>query len=175
MSNYRRWRVSGGSYFFTVNLLNRKRALLVDYIDALRDAFRHVRSNHPYHIDAIVVLPDHLHCIWTLPKGDDRFSIRWQLIKAIFSRAVPMMESRSRSRRLRGERGIWQRRFWEHVLRDEQDYAQHVDYIHYNPVKHGLVAKPIDWPHSSLHSYVQRGVLNEDWGTDGAPNDLDLG
>ncbi len=174
MSNYRRWRVSGGSYFFTVNLLNRKQTLLVDQIEALRNAFRIIRSNHPFHIDAIVVLPDHLHCIWTLPKGDDRFSIRWQLIKTTFSRAIPMIELRSKSRRSRRERGIWQRRYWEHVIRDENDYIKHIDYIHFNPVKHGLVARPFDWPYSSLHTFIQRGILNEDWGNDGAPNNLDL-
>lgn len=175
MPDYRRWRVEGGSYFFTVNLLNRKQQLLVDCIEILREAFRTVRTGHPFHIDAIVVLPEHLHCIWTLPAADADFSTRWRLIKGEFSRALPPNgERRSASRVKHHERGIWQRRFWEHVIRDDADFAKHVDYIHFNPVKHGLVPRPIDWPHSSIHEFVWRGIVTEDWGTDGKVVDLDL-
>jgi putative transposase len=174
MPDYRRWRVPGGSYFFTVNLLNRRSSLLVDHIEALREAFRLVRRSHPFHIDAVVVLPEHLHAIWTLPPGDANYSVRWALIKAAFSRSLPATEAVSASRRKRGERGVWQRRFWEHTLRDEDDYALHVDYIHYNPVKHGYAARPIDWPYSSLHDFVKRGILPADWGTAGPVPDLGI-
>ncbi len=174
MSNYRRSRIPGGSYFFTVNLLNRTQSLLVDRIDVLRSALRNVQGAHPFEIDAIVILPDHLHCIWTLPPGDDQYSMRWRRIKTLFSSSIETTDSISDSRKKKGERGIWQRRFWEHTLRDDADYAQHVDYIHYNPVKHGFVAKPIDWQHSSLHQFVKCGILKAGWGTDGITFDPDL-
>jgi putative transposase len=174
MSNYRRRRVAGASYFFTVNLHDRRNALLVEHIDLLRSTFRAVRQSHPFVIDAIVVLPEHLHCIWTLPPEDVDYSTRWRLIKSEFSRALPSIENRSISRLLHKERGIWQRRFWEHAIRDDEDFANHVDYIHFNPVKHGLVPRPIEWPHSSLHSYAKRGVLPAEWGANGIQSDLDL-
>ncbi|MCI5146354.1 MAG: transposase, partial [Candidatus Electrothrix sp. AR3] len=120
---YRRARMPGGTYFFTVNLAERKRTLLVDHIDDLRNAVRKVLTDHPFHIDAMVVLPDHLHAVWTLPEGDADFSIRWALIKAGLSRCIPAEERRSQSRITKGERGIWQRRFWEHLIRDEKDYT----------------------------------------------------
>lgn len=113
---------------------------------------------------AVVVLPDHLHCIWTLPEGDADYSIRWSLIKATFSRSLARGERRSVSRMKRGERGIWQRRFWEHCLRDENYYVRHVDYIHWNPVKHGHVQHVTEWAYSSFHRYVARGVYALDWG-----------
>jgi len=175
MPNYRRWRVDGGCYFFTVNLLNRRQSLLVDHIDLLRVSFRKVRAARPFVIDAIVVLPEHLHCVMTLPVGDANYSVRWSEIKKTFSLGLPAIESRSASRAAKGERGVWQRRFWEHVIRDEQDFNAHVDYVHYNPVKHGLSARPADWPHSSIHTFIRKGVLSPDWGTAGPPNDLDLG
>ncbi len=176
MPDYRRWRVAGGSYFFTVDLLNRRTRLLVDHIDLLRAAFRAVRAAHPLHVDAVVVLPEHLHCVWTLPPRDADFSTRWRLIKSNFSRGLPASdERRSASRVKHRERGIWQRRFWEHVIRDDRDFARHVDYIHFNPVKHGLVKRPIDWPHSSIHDFVRRrGIVSTQWGTDGAVEDMDL-
>ncbi len=164
MPDYRRYRVPGGCYFFTVNLLERRgNTLLTDRIDLLRDAVRRVRSSRPFTIDAWVVLPDHLHAIWTLPPGDDDFSTRWRLIKTFFARALPKTERLSPVRRADGERGIWQRRFWEHALRDDQDYAAHLDYIHFNPVKHGLVASPADWPFSTLRSCAERGLYPLDW------------
>ena len=174
MPNYRRWRVPGGSYFFTVNLHDRSRQLLVTHIDALRCAFREVRAAHPFHLDAIVVLPEHLHAVWTLPADDADYSTRWRQIKAAFSRTLPAVEARSASRRRHHERRLWQRRFYEHLLRDEADYARHVDYIHYNPVKHGYASAPADWPYSSLHAYIRRGVLPPDWGTNGLEFELDL-
>ncbi|MCX5658633.1 MAG: transposase [Planctomycetota bacterium] len=172
MPNYRRWRVPGGTYFFTVTLHDRRRRLLTDHVDDLRDAFRTTRENHPFHIDAIVILPEHLHCVWTLPKGDVDYSMRWNLIKGAFSRSLPRTETPSKSRQRKRERSIWVRRFWEHTIGDEDDFAEHVDYIHYNPVKHGYVKRAIDWPHSSFHDYVKRGILDSAWGTSGVIKDL---
>lgn len=125
--------------FFTVNLADRQSCLLTDHIMLLREAFRHVRARHPFRIEAIVVLPEHLYTIWTLPPDDLDFATRWRLIKTTFSRGLPKDEHISPSRRDKGERSIWQRRYWEHPLRDELDFARHADYIHFNPVKHGHV------------------------------------
>ncbi len=163
MPNYRRNRTPGGTYFFTVNLLERKTQLLVDHIDKLRQAVRIVREKHPFYIDAWVVLPDHMHTIWTLPPGDDRYSDRWRAIKKAFSKAIPKTEYRSQVRVARHERGIWQRRFWEHTIFDEADYVAHMDYIHYNPVKHGWVRSVKDWPYSSFHRLSEAGVYPLDW------------
>jgi len=137
--------------------------MLVDHIDLLRTTLRKVKEDHPFCIDAMVVLPEHLHCVWTLPVGDADYGTRWALIKAGFSRNLPSLEGRSKSREKRGERGIWQRRYWEHMIRDERDFERHVDYVHWNPVKHGWVERVADWPYSSFHGYVQRGVLPSDW------------
>ena len=163
MTNYRRHFVAGGSYFFTVNLADRRLRLLTDHIEALRSAFRYARVRHPFTIDAIVVLPDHLHAIWTLPECDADFPLRRRLIKATFSRNLAREEQISRSRLSSGERGIWQRRYWEHALRDEGDFARHADYIHFNPVKHGHVRRVLDWPHSSFHRMMRRGLYPADW------------
>ena len=155
-------------YFFTVNLLERRGStLLTTRIDLLRDAVRRVRRVHPFAIDAWVVLPDDIHAVWTLPPDDDDFSTRWRLIKTFFARGLPKTERCSRVRRADGERGIWQRRFWEHTIRDDEDYAAHMDYVHFNPVKHGLVASPADWPYSTFRSCVSRGLYAEDWSGDG--------
>ena len=164
MPEYRRWRVPGGTYFFTINLLERRSNLLVRHIDALRDAVRRTRQERPFHIDAWVVLPEHMHCVITLPEGDDDFSNRIKAIKIRFVRAVPATEQRSRTRVARGERGIWQRRFWEHAIRSEADYARHMDYVHYNPVKHGHVTVVRDWPYSTFHRLVKDGLYPVDWG-----------
>jgi len=129
MTNYRRNFVPGGSFFFTVNLAQRESRLLTDYIDLLREAFRYVRARHPFEIAAIVVLPEHLHTVWTLPPNDGDFATRWRLIKTVFSRGLPKCERVSRSRQGKGERGIWQRRYWEHTLFDERDFERHADYI----------------------------------------------
>ncbi|MGB9429352.1 MAG: transposase [Gammaproteobacteria bacterium] len=161
---YRRARIKGGTYFFTVNLADRRATYLTDYIEMLHASIEMVRNRHPFNIDAMVVLPDHLHAIWTLAPNDDDYPRRWMLIKAAFFRGIPIGERRRTSRLLKGERGIWQRRYWEHLIRGEQDYTRHVDYIHYNPVKHGYVLRPADWPHSSIHRYTADGHLSADWG-----------
>ncbi|MBU2964839.1 transposase [Amphritea sp. 2_MG-2023] len=175
MPDYRRMKVQGGTYFFTVNCAERhNQSLLTDHISSLRKIFRNVKHHHPFKIDAIVVLPEHLHCIWTLPPGDMDFKTRWALIKAGFSREIPATEARSLSRMKRGERGIWQRRYWEHLIRDERDLRHHIDYIHWNPVKHGWVSRVCDWPYSSFHRYVKRGVYPENWAWFDN-NDINLG
>ena len=163
MANYRRNFVPGGSYFFTANLENRRTHLLTDHIDALRAAFCSTWSRHPFTIDAIVVLPDHLHAIWTLPTEDADFPLRWRLIKTAFSRSIQSYEAISPSRACKSERGIWQRRYWEHTLRDETDFASHCDYIHFNPVRHGYVAEPWEWPHSSFRRMVRLGIYPQQW------------
>ncbi len=169
MPNYRRFRVPGGTYFFTVNLHDRRSDLLVSEIDTLREAVRTVRSRRPFHIDAWVVLPEHMHCLWTLPHGDTDFSSRWRDIKASFARAQPKVEHRTAARVRRAERGVWQRRFWEHTIRDDEDYARHMDYTHFNPVKHGLTEHVADWPFSSFRRCVAAGLYPADWaGADGS-------
>ena len=163
MTNYRRSNIAGASYFFTVNLADRSSALLIEHIGLLRTAFEYTRTRHPFKTDAIVILPDHLHAIWTLPADDRDFALRWRLIKTVFSRGLAHDEQRSASREGKGERGIWQRRYWEHLIRDEEDFARHVDYIHINPVKHGWAKQVAEWPHSSFHRYVRAGILPVDW------------
>jgi putative transposase len=165
VTSYRRNFVSGASFFFTVNLADRRSRLLIDHVGPLRAAFRDVRARHPFALDAIVVLPDHLHAIWTLSHGDADFATRWRLIKTAFSRSIAPGERRSPSREVKGERGIWQRRYWEHTLRDESDFERHCDYIHFNPVKHGHAGSAQAWPYSSFHRFVKLGVYREDWGT----------
>nr|WP_314628830.1 transposase [uncultured Janthinobacterium sp.] len=152
---YRRAFQPGGSFFFTVVAAHRRPVFAsATAVDLLRDAFRAVRQQRPFDIDAIVILPDHWHCIWTLSDGDADFMTRWRLIKTWFSKHSDL-------------KPIWQQRYWEHVLRDARDLARHVEYIHYNPVKHGLVSKVIDWPYSSFHRYVALGWCAADWGGDG--------
>ena len=163
MPDYRRNRVPGGTYFFTVNLLDRKSSLLVSHIDDLRESVRKVLEKRPFHIDAWVVMPDHMHAVWTLPPDDADYSGRWREIKKAFAKTLPKLEQLSAIRAARGERGIWQRRFWEHTIRDEHDYIAHVDYVHINPVKHGVVEKVLDWPYSSFHRFVRDGIYSADW------------
>lgn len=165
MSNYRRNRVPGATYFFTVNLQDRLSNLLITEIETLRTAIRSTRTRHPFHIDAWVVLPDHMHCLWTLPPNDFDFPIRWQMIKTTFSRSTPRPKTQRPSAQLKRETNIWQRRYWEHTLRDDQDYAAHIDYIHFNPVKHGLAAHPADWPYSTFAKCVALGIYPPDWAT----------
>ncbi|MDH1264617.1 transposase [Pseudomonas sp. GD03944] len=164
MSHYRREWVPGGTYFFTVTLADRRSRLLVDEIALLRKTYVQANKRLPFTTIAICVLPDHLHAIWSLPDGDSDYSQRWALIKSQFSRALPAATSVSPSKSRKREKGIWQRRFWEHCIRDDEDLARHVDYIHYNPVKHGLVTQVRDWPYSSFHRYVERGDVSRDWG-----------
>jgi putative transposase len=173
MPNYIRAYVPGGSYFFTVVLLERHRRLLTEHVDALRTALISVRRQRPFRIDAMVVLPDHLHCIWTLPPDDADYSTRWRLIKASFARTIAPGEPLSDRRQRKGERGVWQRRFWEHALRDQRDFNNHCDYIHYNPVKHGHVERVADWPHSSFQRFVADGVYPPDWSDN--PDSVDTG
>ncbi len=165
MVRYRRNFVSGGTYFFTVTLTDRRSSVLVDQIGALRAAFRVARRERPFAIDAIVILPDHLHAIFTLPTGDADFSGRWRRIKGHFSRHM-ITAGVPTTRHSNGDYALWQRRFWEHTIRDEDDFARHVGYIHFNPVKHGLVSRVHEWPHSSFHLYVRQGLLAVDWAGD---------
>jgi putative transposase len=168
MSEYRRWRVEGGAFFFTLVTYQRQRFLTSDICrGALREAVRAVRRLRPFTVLAIVLLPDHLHTIWELPRGDTDYTTRWRRIKTLVTRAL---EGRiggtaiSASRRRRAEKGIWQRRFYEHTCRDEADVKRLVDYIHANPVKRRLTARVRDWPWSSFHRYVRLGEYAIDWG-----------
>ena len=164
MPDYRRAWHPGGTYFFTVSLLQRRgNDLLTRHIDLLRDTVRMVRERHPFVIHGWVVLPDHMHCVIELPSGDVDFATRWRLIKIGVSKGLPLTEWRSRTRFNRGERGIWQRRYWEHLIRDEADFRAHMDYVHFNPVKHGLVKRVVEWPHSTFHRLVRLEVYPPDW------------
>ncbi len=167
MPDYRRNRVKGGCYFFTINLLERgNNTLLVENIDYLRKIVKDIRLQHPFHIDGWVILPEHMHCMWTLPNGDSDYSMRIRLMKGMFSQGLPKTEWLSSVRRNSGERGLWQRLFWEHTIRDDNDYVRHMDYLHYNPVKHGYVKRVCDWSYSTFHTLVERGVYPSDWGGD---------
>jgi putative transposase len=163
---YRRSYIPGGSYFFT-QVTHARRPLFDEphHVDTLREAFRAIRTARPFSVDAVVVLPDHLHCIGTLPPGDSDYSIRWRLIKTWFTKrasgSVRCQTDAAQARR--GEQAIWQRRFWEHCLRDQADFDRHVDYIHFNPVRHGYVRQARDWRYSSFHRYVREGLLLDDW------------
>ena len=163
MVRYRRNFIPGGTFFFTVALADRQSTLLATSIAKLRLAFRVVRNERQFDIDAIVILPDHLHAVFTLPDGDADFPLRWRRIKTVFTQAV-IADGATFKRRDGGGRTLWQRRFWEHTIRDTTDFNRHVDYIHYNPTKHGYVVNPLDWPYSSLHQFVRDGVLPPDWG-----------
>lgn len=168
MSRYRRASAAGGSYFFTV-VAYRRQAILCDEVvrEALRAAIQTVRATRPFVIDAWVLLPDHLHCVWTLPEGDADFSTRWMLIKRLVSVACRDAYRREEwmhaSKQKHRESTLWQRRFWEHQIRDEDDFARHLDYVHFNPVKHGLALNAAAWPYSSFHRYVKAGVYGPDW------------
>lgn len=150
MAQYIRFASTGASIFFTVALADRGSTLLCDQIDRLRRAVAMTRMEHPFGIDAWVVLPDHMHCIWTMPRHDGDFSTRWRLIKARFSRGLPMAARRP-SHVTRAERGIWQRRFWEHHIQNDADFPDHLRYCWQDPVRHGLVTAPASWPYSSVH------------------------
>jgi putative transposase len=163
MPDYRRMHIPGGTYFFTVALRDRRAEWLVTEIEALRAAVRATRTRHPFHIDAWVVLPDHMHCLWTLPPDDSDFPRRWMMIKAEFSKSMPPTGDRPPSLVRKRERGVWQRRYWEYHIRDDRDYAAHMDYIHFNPVKHGLAETPEAWPYSSFRHCVVRGLYPADW------------
>lgn len=165
---YRRAFVPGGSFFFTVVTAGRRPLLSSsDSVNVLRNAFRVVRIKHPYELDAIVVMPDHLHCILTLPPGDADFAKRWRLIKTWFTKNYDpkLRKTPKRAQIARGEKSVWQHRYWEHLLRDDTDFIRHVEYIHYNPVKHGYAAAPIEWSYSSFCRYVDAGIYPADWGS----------
>ena len=167
MPDYRRANTPGASWFFTVNLLQRHgNDLLVRHIDRLKSSVLAEKARRPFPALAWVVLPEHMHWIWRLPEGDADFSTRWRRIKTDFSLGLPRTERRSAVRVARGERGIWQRRYWEHQVRDERSLQRHMDYIHYNPVKHGWAQRAVDWPHSSFAHHVAKGVYTEDWATE---------
>ncbi|MCR4287345.1 MAG: transposase [Deltaproteobacteria bacterium] len=167
MSDYRRAR-GGSTYFFTVVTYKRQPILcLADSIKALREAISEVKEERPFEVNAWVLLPDHLHCVWELPEGDLDYSVRWALIKKGFTKRMKgLVETPlpNLSRIKHRESSVWQRRFWEHQIRDEADLRRHCDYIHYNPVKHGLVDSPKDWKHSTFHRYVEAGLYPNDWG-----------
>jgi putative transposase len=169
MPEYTRVRVKGGTYFFTVVTSGRQPILTHDQVrTALREGIQEVRQSLPFTIEAWVLLPDHLHTIWTLPDNDDNFASRWAVIKRIVSKHYGSPEEAivkiRNSRSMRGESPIWQRRFWEHCIRDELDLHRHLDYIHWNPVKHGYVKRVIDWPYSTFHRFVNKGTYPPDWG-----------
>lgn len=166
MATFRRAIVPDGTYFFTVALEDRRSNILVRHVDQLRKSYAVAQRRRPFQTLAICILPDHLHAIWTLPEDDADFPTRWSLIKSGFSRAIPASDARSVSMASKREKGLWQRRYWEHVIRDERDMERHINYIHFNPVKHGLTTRVADWPHSSFHRYVERGDLPLDWGGD---------
>ena len=158
-----------------ITLVTAKRVpLLLDHMLKFRSALTSVQHRHPFRLPAIVVLPDHCHFIMTLPEGDEDFSTRIGLVKGAFSREVPDASELSESRRKRRERGVWQRRFWEHIIRNEGDFKRHFDYIHYNPVRHGYVKHCREWPFSSFHKYVQRGIYPIDWGSCGQPEGVEI-
>ena len=166
MSNYRRFYCPGGTYFLTVVPYQRQ-PLFTDpnHVELLRYAFRYAKARRPFQVVAIVVLPDHLHCLWQLPDGDSDFSNRWRIIKTAFSRYIPTSLQHD------GSKTVWQPRYWDHLIRDEDDFRRHLDYIHYNPVKHGLVAVPLEWPFSSFPRFVKEGWYDQAWGTK-EPDDL---
>jgi putative transposase len=165
MPDYRRAWHPGGTYFFTVNLLHRQgNDVLIRHIELLRTVVKSVRQRHPFKIHGWVVLPEHLHCVIELPPDDADYATRWRLIKMGFSKALPRTERLSAVHTRRGERGIWQRRYWEHVIRDERDYQAHMDYVHINPVKHGLAKHVAEWPYSTFHRLVAEGMYPANWG-----------
>ena len=169
MSRYRRSLAEGATYFFTVNTYRRKNLLTYPEVRAvLHDAIGRVRTDMPFTIDAWVLLPDHLHAIWTLPGGDAAYGKRWGIIKAQVSSlcAHLVAPSRAMSHIKRHEIDFWQRRFWEHQIRDDLDFERHVDYVHYNPLKHGLVKQVAQWPYSTFHRYVNDGVYPHSWSVD---------
>ena len=170
---YRRAQIEGGTFFFTVVTYRRARIFAtVENIDLLRQSFKEVTKDHPFSIDAFILLPDHLHCLRTLPPGDCDFSSRWRLIKSAFSRKCrnEFKPPRSPARLKKKEQALWQRRFWEHVIRNKEDYTRHVEYIHYNPVKHGLVIAPGDWQYSAFTATCVAGCMILNGGPVGGSN-----
>ena len=166
MVNYRRSRTPGGSYFFTVNLQDRSSSYLITYISHLRRAFHTIQKQRPFEIVAAVILPEHLHVVMALPDDDCDYPGRWKAIKSCFTRALVKENPVGLTRNRKGEYNLWQRRYWEHQIRDEMDLKHHVDYIHYNPLKHGYTSQVVEWPYSSFHRYVKAEVIEPCWGGD---------
>ncbi len=165
MVHYRRNFIAGGTFFFTVTLNDRASRALVEHVDILRTAVSRTQRSQPFTIDAVAVLPDHLHIIMTLPEGDADYPNRWRVIKRRFTDGV--RKSKAQAAWHQNESSlIWQTRYWEHTIRDENDFEQHVNYIHFNPVRHSLVDRACDWPYSSFHRYVRLGLLPQDWAGD---------
>ncbi len=163
MVHYRRSFIKGASYFFTLTLNDRTKTYLTDYINDLKAAMQIVKKTRPYHTQALVILPEHLHAIWKLPENDSDYATRWRLIKRTFTKmlkkhGLPLKNND------RGACNIWQSRYWEHTIRDERDLENHINYIHFNPVKHHYVTCAKDWPYSTFHEYVRQGILDENWG-----------
>ncbi|MBN2107131.1 MAG: transposase [Deltaproteobacteria bacterium] len=166
---YRRERMAGGCYFFTVVTHNRLPILtLPENIDRLRQSLRREKQRNSFEIDAMVVLPEHLHCLWRLPEEDTDYSGRWNRIKRYFSKGCSVVcPTVSASRLAKREYAVWQRRFWEHRIRDDRDWRTHMDYIHYNPVKHGYAGSPAEWPYGSFKQCIERGLYEPNWGANG--------
>ena len=170
MVGYRRNFVPGGTYFFTATLKDRSSSYLIDHVDLLHESIQTVKNKSHFDELAQVILPDHLHTIWMLPDNDANYPGRWKAIKSLFTRLL-IKSGVSLKRNARGEYPLWQKRYWEHTIKDEQDLKSHIDYIHYNPVKHNYVDNVFDWKYSSLHRYVEKGLLTKDWS--GAGSDID--
>ncbi|MGV3739722.1 MAG: REP-associated tyrosine transposase [Gammaproteobacteria bacterium] len=168
MSNYRRLFISGGIYFFTV-VTHKRQHILCDkpILDRLKASFRYVKNKHPFKMTGLVILPDHLHCIWQPPENDHNFSLRWSMLKRYFSMGLEVPIN------ARKEKNIWQRRFWERYIRDEEELHRCLDYIHFNPVKHGYVMKPCDWKHSTFLKHVELGHYDLHWGANGVPKTVE--
>jgi putative transposase len=170
---YRRMKLEGASYFFTLVTEHRQPLFRnAAVVRLFQNAVAEVRARHPFALQGQVILPDHLHALWTLPDGDAAYSTRWRLIKSSFTRALLRNQTAavpSESRRSKAEQAVWQRRFWEHLIRDDSDFAAHLDYIHFNPVRHGLAAAPRDWPYSTFREWVARGIYDPDWGSSVPP------
>lgn len=169
MPNYRRYHVAGGTYFFTLKSEGNSPVFhKQSNVRLLGDVFREMRSRWPLEIHAIVLLPDHLHTIWSLPSGDTEYPLRWAWLKKEFTKRYLAQageeQARSASRRRNRRRGVWQRRYWEHTIQEERDFESLFDYVHWNPVKHGYVKSPADWPHSSFRRWMQEGVYSANWG-----------
>ena len=155
MPNYIRSKKRGGTFFFTVNLHNRQSSALIDHIELLRESVSYVLKHRPFYIVAWVVLPDHIHAVWTLPEDDNDYSRRWQLIKQLFTKKLWSLTG--------GQHAVWQNRFWEHEIRSEDDLNKHINYCYLNPVKHGYVSSTVDWPYSSFHRDVELGLFDQHW------------
>lgn len=172
MRTYIRDKTKGGCYFLTLCLENRPSSLLTDNVELFRNAYKVTKQNHSFTLDAMVLMPDHIHLMITLPKDSDNFSVIIASLKSHFSRQINLLNPDlgiSSSRQKKRESGIWQRRFWEHKIRDEIDFLHHVEYIHYNPVKHGYTGSPKDWQFSTFHRFVEQGIYDKDWGSETLP------